>query len=256
LPSVAVIMPVFNSSPQFLKEAIDSIVVNQTYRGPITLVIINDGSTSQRTVQYLESVEQMNPRKIRVFTLDENRGIAEALNRGMQVAFEIQADFIARMDSDDVSVSQRIETQINYFLRNPEIDIVGSNILMFNEQNRSLASSKVMSYPTMDKLIKFNMLFHCCLVHPSVMFRAQSIGSKLQYNTEDPDVRAFEDYELWLRLIHSPEPPKFANIGSILLLLRKHGSNTSAGVSLENEIPMKVNILSNYYINGDLRDAL
>lgn len=45
----------------------------------------------------------------------------------------MQPDFIARMDSDDVSVAQRIETQINYFLRNPDIDIVGSNILMFSE---------------------------------------------------------------------------------------------------------------------------
>jgi len=88
------------------------------------------------------------------------------------------------------------------------------------------------------------------------MFRTQSIGNRMVYNTEDPDIRAFEDYELWLRLIHSDDPPKFANIGSILLLLRKHGANTSAGVSLENEIPMKVNILSNYYIDGDLREAL
>ena len=47
----------------------------------------------------------MNPRKIRVFSLNENRGIAEALNRGMQIAFEMQADFIARMDSDDISVA-------------------------------------------------------------------------------------------------------------------------------------------------------
>lgn len=127
---------------------------------------------------------------------------------------------------------------------------------MFSEQNRNLASSKVMSYPTLDKLIKFNMLFHCCLVHPSVMFRVQSVGSNFQYNTEDPDVRAFEDYDLWLRLLHLAEPPKFANIGSILLLLRKHGANTSAGVSIEQEIPMKVNILTNYYISGELQEML
>lgn len=83
MPVVVVVMPVYNTNPQFLKEAIDSIVVTQTYRGPITLVIVNDGSTNQRTVQYLESAEQMNPRKIRVFTLPENRGVPEALNRGL-----------------------------------------------------------------------------------------------------------------------------------------------------------------------------
>lgn len=40
---------------------------------------------------------------------------------------------MARMDSDDVSVAHRIETQINFFIRNAEIDILGSNILMFND---------------------------------------------------------------------------------------------------------------------------
>ena len=84
------------------------------------------------------------------------------------------------------------------------------------------------------------------------MFRVSSLSNRIVYNTEDPDVRAFEDYELWMRLIHSQSPPKFANIGSILLLLRKHNSNKSAGLSVEQEIPMKVNILTNYYIQGDL----
>ena len=113
-----------------------------------------------------------------------------------------------------------------------------------------------MGYPTLDKLIKFNLLFYCCMAHPSVMFRAASVGPSIVYNTQDSEVQAFEDYELWLRLTHSANPPKFANIGIVLLLLRKHNSNTSSRVSPENEIPMKVNILCNYYINGDLRDAL
>ena len=114
-----------------------------------------------------------------------------------------------------------------------------------------------MSYPTQDSLIKYNMLFNCCLAHPSVMFRVAPLAPRLTYNSELPEARAFEDYELWLRLIHSPSPPKFANIGSILLLLRKHGANTSTGVSFESEIPMKVNVLCNYYIReGELSEAL
>ena len=160
------------------------------------------------------------------------------------------------MDSDDVSVAHRIETQVNFFIRNAEIDILGSNILMFNDSARSSAMCKVMGYPTLDKLIKFNMLFHCCLAHPTVMFRVSSLGNKIVYNTEDPDVRAFEDYELWLRLIHSQNPPKFANIGTVLLLHRKHGANTSKAIPIESEIPMKVNILTNYYIQGELKELL
>ena len=43
------------------------------------------------------------------------------------------ADFIARMDSDDISVQERFEMQVNFFLKNPKVDIVGSNILIFND---------------------------------------------------------------------------------------------------------------------------
>ena len=53
-PSVAVVMPVFNTSPHFLNEAIDSIVVAQTYKGALTLIIVDDGSTNMRTVQCLQ----------------------------------------------------------------------------------------------------------------------------------------------------------------------------------------------------------
>lgn len=75
----------------------------------------------------------MNPRKIRVFKVTENRGLPEALNMGVQIAFDMQTDYIARMDSDDISVAQRIETQVNFLTRNQDVDIVGSNILMFND---------------------------------------------------------------------------------------------------------------------------
>ncbi len=47
----------------------------------------------------------MNPRKIKVFTLEENRGLPEALNMGVSIAYDMKIDFIARMDSDDVSVA-------------------------------------------------------------------------------------------------------------------------------------------------------
>ena len=52
----------------------------------------------------------MHAGKIILFTLQENRGLPEALNTGMQIALDMHAEFIARMDADDISVAQRIET--------------------------------------------------------------------------------------------------------------------------------------------------
>ena len=197
-------MPVFNTSPSYLKEAVESIVVHQTYKGSISLIIVDDGSTNMRTCAYLEGLPSTFPNnKVTVLTLPENRGLPIALNTGMQAAFDMQPDYVARMDSDDISVAQRIESQVNFMQKNKDIDIVGSSIMQFSDQARSASSCRIISYPTIDSLIKHNMLFYCCLAHPSVLFRASTMRDRVLYNTEDPDVRAFEDYELWLRLIHS-----------------------------------------------------
>jgi hypothetical protein len=111
------------------------------------------------------------------------------------------------------------------------------------------------SFPTLDKIIKFNMLFNCCISKTSVMVRVSSTGDKLGFNTSDPDSLAFEDYELWLRLIHDQNPPRFANIGSILTYQRKQSSRT-AQAAIEAEVPLKVNFLINHFIGGELREKL
>lgn len=49
-------MPVFNTNPAYIKEAVESVVVNQTYKGRIDLIIVDDGSTNMRTVAYLENL--------------------------------------------------------------------------------------------------------------------------------------------------------------------------------------------------------
>ena len=116
--------------------------------------------------------------------LAQNRGLPEALNCGLQIALSNGADFIARMDADDISVQERFEMQINFFLKNPNVDIVGSNILIFNDQMFTATTGKIIGYPTLDKLIKFNLLFSCCLAHPTVMFRVAT-QSSLKYNTTD-----------------------------------------------------------------------
>jgi hypothetical protein len=64
-----------------------------------------------------------------------------------------------------------------------------------------------------------------------------------------------EDYELWLRLIYASSPPTFANIGTVLLCLRKHNANKSSGVPLGAEVPLKAKYLS-YHIKGPLQQEM
>lgn len=117
-------------------------------------------------------------------------------------------------------------------------------------------SGKIISFPTLDNLIKFNMLFTCCLHQGTAMVRVASVGSaNMSFTTNDPASLAFEDYEFWLKLIHQQTPPKFANIGSILVYLRKPSAKIERP-PIAAEVPLKVNLLTRHYINGELREKL
>jgi len=62
--------------------------------------------------------------------------------------------------------------------------------------------------PSHDAIIRFNLMFYCCLGHPTVMFKA-SRANVITYSIDEPLI---EDYELWLRICSSTKL-KFANIG-------------------------------------------
>lgn len=100
------------------------------------------------------------------------------------------------------------------------------------------------------------MIFYCCLQHPTLMFRVKSVGQRISYSLTDPVSKAMEDYELWLRLIYaSDRPPVFANIGTVLLYLRRHNANKSTGVVITAEVPLKTKYLA-YHVRGVLQTEI
>jgi glycosyltransferase EpsE len=116
-----------------LKEAIVSIIKNQTYKGQLCLIIVDDGSTDPKTVKLLDSAKEQHSNII-LHRLKTNSGLPNALNVGIQIALSKSVDYIARMDADDVSVPERLETQVNFMQENDKIDIVGSSVLVFTDE--------------------------------------------------------------------------------------------------------------------------
>ncbi|MBW7846175.1 MAG: glycosyltransferase family 2 protein, partial [Bacteroidia bacterium] len=88
---VSVVMPVYNAAP-YLQKAVESIL-SQTYQN-IELIIIDDGSTDDS----MAFIRNYKDKRIQRIEFNENKGIVEALNTGMQAA---KGEFIARMDADD-----------------------------------------------------------------------------------------------------------------------------------------------------------
>jgi glycosyltransferase involved in cell wall biosynthesis len=123
------------------------------------LIVVNDGSTEEETREYLAQIEALDSR-IKVVHFEANRGISAALNHGIEVS---QGKYIARLDSDDMAVEERLSVQVEFLERNKNISILGSSISI-NEQ-------KVHTFPQDDLSIKLQMPFFCCLAHPSLMIR-------------------------------------------------------------------------------------
>lgn len=212
MPKISVIMSVYNGE-KFLKESVLSIL-NQTY-ADFEFIIINDGSTDL-SLEILRGFEEKDKR-IRLISR-ENKGLTPSLNEGMKLA---QGEYIARMDSDDISMPERFEKQITFLEKNKDIALCGTWAINIDENGNEIGEYKT---PITNKEIKKNILFHNPFIHPSVMIRKSVFEKVGLYNEE---FKHIEDYELWTRVI-----PRFktANIQDFLLKYRL----TSSGVTKKN----------------------
>ena len=76
-------MPVYNTKPSYIRTAVESVTSKQTYKGPLKLIIVDDGSTDARVIKFLDQLSKSNSDGIIVNRLDKNRGLPEALNCGL-----------------------------------------------------------------------------------------------------------------------------------------------------------------------------
>ena len=203
-------MSVYNGE-KYLKEAIESIL-NQTFRD-FDFIVIDDGSTDG-TADILARYQQMDNR-IRVYH-QENKGITASRNRGCQLA---KGEYIAVMDADDVSLPERLARQVEYLNAHPEVGVLGGCMEMINENG--VPQNKVRT-PTTPGMIRWSLLFGCCMVHSSVMMRRDVVERLGFYN---PEITLAEDYDLWGR---ASEITKLANLPEFLIEYRMWEGNATS----------------------------
>ncbi|OIP99111.1 MAG: hypothetical protein AUK35_09085 [Zetaproteobacteria bacterium CG2_30_46_52] len=158
-PLVSIILALYNSE-RWLKEAVDSII-GQTLR-EFELIVIDDGSTDKG----VSIVQSYGDPRIRLI-VQENAGLAAALNRGIEAA---NAAYICRFDPDDICQENRLEVQYNFLVANPKVVAVGSAAMMIDEEGLNVC---VYSKPQ-DHLSLLNMIPGSPFIHPSVMFKKEA----------------------------------------------------------------------------------
>lgn len=195
VPRISVIMPAYNAE-KYIKEAIDSVLL-QTYRD-FELIILNDCSKDS-TERIIQSYEDD---RIVYLKNEVNMGVAATLNRGLATA---KGEYIARMDSDDISLPERFERQVTYLDANPCVAVLGTNSETFDE-NGPLYTGWSATDPAQ---MKVDLLFSCGLAHPSVMMRREVVCGLGGYDLE---FEGMEDYDLWCRVAESYEVTTLADI--------------------------------------------
>ncbi len=216
-------MPVWNGE-RFLRAAIDSILA-QTWTA-FELIIIDDGSTD-RTPEILAEYAGLDSR-IRVIRM-EHAGIVLALNHGIS---EAKAEWIARMDCDDIAHEKRLEIQWKVIHENPGTVLCNTNIQLIGEPQ---LITPVGHFIRTRALLALRLCFQCQVIHPTVMFSKEAFIACGQYVADE---RHAEDYGLWGRLIRAggvvgiPEP---------LLSFRVHsGSISKQQAEIQETLTQKI----------------
>ncbi len=186
----------------------ESIWDKQTLK-PTEIVLIEDGSLTPELDQIIAKWQAKLGRVLRVKKLEQNVGTGKAKNIGLQ---ECTYDIVCIVDTDDIYVPERFEKQIKFLEKNPDISIVGGQILEFVEdtqnptgmRNVPLSNEELRNYAK--KQSPFNNM--------TIAYRKSHIFEVGGYQHH----LWMEDYNLFLRVI--AKGYKIQNLADVLVYAR------------------------------------
>lgn len=205
-PKVSVLMPIYKTPENYLREAIESILA-QTFTD-FELLILDD--CPEDNCQAV--VSSYHDKRIKYIQNDCNLGISESRNKLIKLA---RGEYLAVFDHDDISLPERLKKEVFYLDEHPDVGVISSN-------TKDIVKNKDYKYPQSDHDIKLALMSRCCIVHSASMIRKSVlIQNNIIYEEKFSPA---EDYALWSRLINVT---KFHNLQEVLIFYRNHEKNTS-----------------------------
>lgn len=207
---VSILMGIYNGEA-YLEEALESIL-DQTYTNWECIVI--DDCSTDKTPEILKTYIQRD-RRFRCYRNEENQKLPGSLNRAIK---EAEGTYFVRMDADDVCRRDRIEKQVEYMEKHPELDLScgrcfiwdQDGILPTNMQRRGDADAAGALF-----------LFFNPILHPGVIAKGEVMRSFLY----DPRFTCTEDFELWIRMLIAGK--KIGVQEDFLMIYRIHGQQVT-----------------------------
>lgn len=206
-PLVSILMPVYKTA-SYLREAMDS-VLSQTFTD-FELIVLNDCSPDNAE----DILDTYNDSRIVRYKGEKNVGLGNVLNVGLGMA---RGKYIARMDSDDISLPNRLQVQVDYLGKHPEIDLVSVGMQLFGVKN------DIWIRESDPEKVKITALFFSPILHASSVWRRDSF-EKLGLRFRQEMVPA-EDYDLWTRALLNGL--KLVNLPDVLYKYRIHDNQAT-----------------------------
>ncbi len=205
---ISVVMSTYNTDEKYLKKAVESIL-KQTYQ-LFEFIIVIDGVCKDG-----EIIEEYKDERIKILYNDENMGLPYSLNKAIDFS---NGEYIARMDSDDISIDSRLKCQLEYMEKNNEIMITGMYANMIGDMTGTIGLEFIKK-----EELYIQLLYRSIFTHPTVMINKKY----LQENTYKYNEKYLcaQDYELWTRI---STPQNIAIIPKVGLLYRVHSKQISS----------------------------
>ena len=186
-PVVSVIMPTYNRA-DYLKKSFQS-VLDQTF-SDFEIIVMNNYSTDDT----LDVINSFNDKRIKVINFKNEGIIAKSRNQGIM---QSSGKYIAFLDDDDLWCPDKLELQVKYLESHPEFDLVYSNALIIDENG---IKKGLLMNPKQAKTgrVFLDLLYENFIPILTVLMKKE-IFEKNGHINENPDIRAAEDYEYWLR---------------------------------------------------------
>ena len=202
-PRVSVVLCVYNQAA-YVAEAIASIL-GQTLTD-LELIVVDDGSTDSSP----EVVRGFTDPRVRYVRNERNLGHAGSLNRGVALA---RGRYLAIMDSDDISLPERLARQVDFLDAHPDVAMCGSWVETFG------ARMELRRFPTEPAVLAASLLLSCPFSMPTVMLRREAMLPE----GFDPRGLAF-DYAYWVEVANRAP---VANLPEVLLKYRLHAGQVT-----------------------------
>lgn len=203
-PLVTIYMPVYNAIP-YLSQAIESIL-NQDYLN-FEFIIVDDASTDGSW----KIIKSYAKKDSRIIAIKNHINLGVSLTSNIAIS-KAHGKFLARMDADDISFSDRIEKQVKFLIKNPKIIAVGSQCIVIDSDNNIIGNK---NFPLKNQKLKDMIFWAVPMQQPSMMVNLSKLPKNFVWYT--PNQSSAEEINLMFRFMLYGQ---IANLENNLLFYR------------------------------------